>query len=155
MAGESLQSCLAGESGLEGDRRWALMDGTPNRAGKLLTIRQHEGLMTYRARLARDGVEVLTPGGDAHDVDERMVAELAVESQRPLLLRDLAGANFDDSPVLIVNLAGVRAFSAEAGLHVFEPSEGGTSRVAARVRVDAVPLGQLSAAEERGAILAN
>ncbi len=115
MAGESLQSCLAGENGLEGDRRWALVDGTPNRAGKLLTIRQHEGLMTYRARLAEGGVEVLAPGGEARALDGRMVAELAAESGRPLRLRDLAGSNFDDSPVLIVNLAGVRAFAAEAG----------------------------------------
>ncbi len=115
MAGESLESCLAGADGLEGDRRWALVDGTPNRAGKLLTIRQHEGLMTYRARLARGRVEILTPGGEAQALDGRMVAELAAESQRPLLLRDLAGANFDDSPVLIVSLSSVRAFAAEAG----------------------------------------
>ncbi|MGA8922146.1 MAG: MOSC domain-containing protein [Candidatus Dormiibacterota bacterium] len=115
MAGESLQSCLAGEKGLEGDRRLALVDGTPNRAGKLLTIRQHEALMTYRARLAGDGVEVLTPGGETRTLDDRLAAELAAESGRPLQLRDLAGANFDDSPVLIVNLASVRAFAAEAG----------------------------------------
>lgn len=115
MAGERLQSCLACENGLEGDRRWALVDGTPNRAGKPLTIRQHEGLMSYRARLAPGGVEVLTPGGQAHALDDRMVAELAAESQRPLALRDLAGANFDDSPVLIVSLSSVRAFAEEAG----------------------------------------
>jgi hypothetical protein len=118
MAGESLRSCAAGEKGLEGDRRWALVDGSPNRAGKLLTIRQHPGLMTYRVRLERGGVKVVTPRGDARRVDARMVAELAIESGRPLTLRDLAGANFDDASILIVNLATVRAFAAEAGLPV-------------------------------------
>lgn len=115
MAGERVQSCLAGADGLEGDRRWALVDGSPNRAGKLLTIRQHERLMTYRARLAGDGVEVLTPDGEVRDLDGRLAGEIAAESGRPLQLRDRPGANFDDSPVLVVNLAGVRAFAAEVG----------------------------------------
>ncbi|HSP09876.1 MAG TPA: MOSC N-terminal beta barrel domain-containing protein [Candidatus Dormibacteraeota bacterium] len=115
MAGERVQSCLAGENGLEGDRRWALVDGAPNRAGKLLTIRQHERLMTYRARLVGQGVEVTTPGGAVRPLDDRLIAELAAESGRPLQLRDHPGANFDDSPVLVVNLASVRAFSAEVG----------------------------------------
>lgn len=115
MAGERLHSCVAGEHGLEGDRRWALVDGAPNRQGKLLTIRQHDGLMTYRARLAGDAVEVLRPGGEARALDGDLVGELAAESGRPLQLREAPGANFDDSPVLIVNLATVRAFAAEAG----------------------------------------
>lgn len=115
MAGERLETCQAGENGLEGDRRWALVDGAPNRAGKLLTIRQHEGLMTYHARLAGGGVEIVTPNGEVRLLDGSLVGELAAESGRPLQVRDLAGANFDDSPVLVVNLASVRAFAAEAG----------------------------------------
>ena len=115
MAGERVQSCLAGEDGLEGDRRWALVDGAPNRAGKLLTIRQHERLMTYRARLVGEAVEVSTPGGVVRALDDRLVGELAAESGRPLELRERPGANFDDSPVLVVNLASVRAFAAEVG----------------------------------------
>lgn len=115
MAGERVQSCLAGADGLEGDRRWALVDGAPNRVGKLLTIRQHERLMTYRARLAGDGVEVVTPDGRVHALDGGLVGQIAAESGRPLELRDRPGANFDDSHVLVVNLAGVRAFAAEAG----------------------------------------
>jgi ATP-dependent Clp protease ATP-binding subunit ClpC len=78
--------------------------------------------------------------------------------KRRMQIRDLPSANASraaEDPILLVSGFGAhRVLAAEAGLHVFEPSEGGTSRVAARVRVDAVPLGQLSAAEERGAILA-
>jgi uncharacterized protein YcbX len=118
MAGERLDSCAVGEKGLEGDRRWALVDGAPNRAGKLLTIRQDERLMTYQARLAGSEVEVLTPSGEKRRLDGGMVAELAAEASRPLTLRDVEGANFDDSPVLLVNLATVAAFGVQAGMEV-------------------------------------
>ena len=118
MAGERLDSCTVAETGLEGDRRWALVDGTPNRAGKLLTIRQQERLLAYRARLKAGGLEVVSPEGEAHPLDAGMVARLAAESSRPLTLRELEGANFDDSPVLIVNLATVAAFGLQAAVRV-------------------------------------
>ena len=118
MAGERLDSCAVVETGLEGDRRWALVDGTPNRAGKLLTIRQQERLMAYRARLAGGSVEVVSPDGGIHRLDADMVSHLAAEASRPLTLRELEGANFDDSPVLMVNLATVTSFGVKAGVHV-------------------------------------
>ena len=118
MAGEQLDSCLITEHGLEGDRRWALIDGSPNRAGKRLTVRQHEGMLGYRARLSNGGVEVLAPDGEALDLDGRLVQRLESESSRPLTLTDLVGQNFDESHVLIVNLATVMAFSAEVEMHV-------------------------------------
>ena len=116
MAGERLDTCLITETGLDGDRRWALVDGVSNRAGKLLSIREDERLMTYRARLADDGVELVTPDGDTRRLDDRMVAHLAEQIARPLTLRDTAGANFDDSPVLVVSMASVAAFRLEAGV---------------------------------------
>jgi uncharacterized protein len=118
MAGERLDSSAVVEAGLEGDRRWALVDGTVNRAGKLLTIRQDEQLMTYRARLKGDSVEVVTPDGEARRLDADLVTGIAHKTGRPLTLRDVAGANFDDSPVLMVNMATVAAFSLEAGFPV-------------------------------------
>lgn len=118
MAGEQMASCQIIEHGLEGDRRWAFIDGTPNRAGKKLTIRQHDGLMSYRARLAGAGVEVLSPSGEAHALDDTFVRRLEAESARSLTLREMAGANFDDAHVLIVNLATVKTFSAASGRHV-------------------------------------
>jgi uncharacterized protein YcbX len=118
MAGERLDSCVLTEAGLEGDRRWAFVDGSPNRAGKLFTIRQDERLMTYGARLAGGHVEVVDSGGGVRDLDARMVAQLAAEAARPLSLRELAGGNFDDSPVLVINLATVAAFGVQAGMEV-------------------------------------
>jgi uncharacterized protein YcbX len=118
MAGEQVDSCQVVEHGLEGDRRWAFIDGSPNRAGKTLTIRQHEGLMGYRARLSNGGVEILSPKGETQALDDRFVRRLESESSRSLTLADMAGANFDDSHVLIVNLATVRAFGEESGTHI-------------------------------------
>jgi uncharacterized protein YcbX len=109
---------VIGEDGLEGDRRWALIDGTPNRAGKKLSIRQHEKLMTYRARLAAGGVEVLSPDGETFALDADLLQRLEAESSRSLTLRDMAGANFDDSPVLLVNLTTVETFSTASGTHI-------------------------------------
>jgi uncharacterized protein YcbX len=118
MAGERLDSCQVGLTGLEGDRRWALVDGSPNRAGKPLTIREEDRLMTYRARLAGGVVEVMSPGGEVGGVDDRLVSRLAAQAKRPLTLRELEGGNFDDSPILVVNLATVAAFGDEAGMDV-------------------------------------
>ncbi len=118
MAGERLDGCAVTQTGLQGDRRWALVDGTANRTGKLLTIRQDQRLMKYRARLNGNGVEVLTEGGEARRLDDDLVTDIALLTGRPLTLRDVAGANFDDSPVLVVNMATVAAFSLEAGFAV-------------------------------------
>jgi MOSC domain-containing protein len=118
MAGERLDSCLIAETGLEGDRRWALVDGRPNRAGKPLTVREAEQLLTYRPRLAGNTVQVLTPAGDTRILDDRLVADLAAATSRPLTLREGAGLNYDDSPVLVVNLATVAAFERSAGVEV-------------------------------------
>jgi len=118
MAGERLDSCAVTATGLEGDRRWALVDGTPNRAGKFLSIREEELLMTYRARLDGGTVEVVSPDGETYRMGERVVSRIAAETSRPLTLRELEGANFDDSPVLVVNLATVSAFGLRAGMLV-------------------------------------
>ncbi|MHB8587987.1 MAG: MOSC domain-containing protein [Candidatus Dormibacteraceae bacterium] len=118
MAGERLDACAVAETGLEGDRRWALVDGSPNRAGKFLTIREDELMLTYHARMAGDAVEVVTPGGEVVEMDGRLVSQLAAESSRPLTLREQAGANFDDSPVLLVNVATIASFGAEVGMEL-------------------------------------
>jgi hypothetical protein len=118
MAGERLDSCMVTASGLDGDRRWAFVDGAPHRAGKLLTIKHHDRLLTYRARLAGGAVEVDVPDGAIAMLDEELVRRLEVESSRPLELRELPGGNFDDSHLLIVNLASVAVLGLEAGMKV-------------------------------------
>ena len=118
MAGERVDSAALTDMGFEGDRRWALVDGTANRAGKLLTGTEEKRLMTYHARLKGSGVEVVVPGGDTRRLDDALVSDVALASGRPLTLRDLAGANFDDSPVLVVNLSTIAGFALAAGVAV-------------------------------------
>jgi len=118
MAGERLNSATLTEVGLEGDRRWAFVDGTLNRAGKLFTNTQDATLMKYQARLAGDGVDVRTPAGQTRRLDQQFVAELGDAVSRPLTLRDHGGENFDDSPLLVVNLATVAAFALAAGVDI-------------------------------------
>jgi uncharacterized protein YcbX len=65
-----------------------------------------------------DHVAVFTGNGDAKSLDAALVSQIAGETGRPLSLRDHSGANFDDSPVLIVNLATVSKFSLAAGTRV-------------------------------------
>jgi MOSC domain-containing protein len=115
MAGERLESCMVTDSGLEGDRRWAMIDRTPNRDGKWFNIKQHAPLMTYGARYVDGTLQVVDPRGTDIGL-EAAFRQVLDESQRPVELRELPGENFDDSHVLIVNLASLQAFAMEAGM---------------------------------------
>ncbi|HSS60601.1 MAG TPA: MOSC N-terminal beta barrel domain-containing protein [Candidatus Limnocylindrales bacterium] len=116
MAGERLESCAVTDAGLEGDRRWAFIDQSPNRLGKWFNIKQHSPLMTYRARLVEGELDLVAPDGSSVALDGDLVRRFEAESARPIQLRELPGANFDDSHVLIVNLASVESFGLEVGM---------------------------------------
>jgi uncharacterized protein len=116
MAGERLDECEITDHGLLGDRRWAFIDRSPNRDGKWFNIKQHAPLMTYHARLTEVGVAVVAPDGTSVALDGDLVRRFQAETERPIELRELEGGNFDDSQVLIVNLASVEAFALEAGM---------------------------------------
>jgi len=116
MAGERLDSCMVTELGLEGDRKWAFIDQSPNRLGKWFNIKQHSPLMTYHARLVGGELDLVAPDGSSVALDDDLVRRFETESERPLQLRELPGENFDDSHILIVNLASVAAFEREVGM---------------------------------------
>lgn len=116
MAGERLDSCEVTEVGLEGDRRWAFIDQSPHRAGKWFNIKQHSPLMTYRARLVDGTLDLVAPDGSSVALDGDLVRSFETAAERPIQLRELPGANFDDSQILIVNLASVAAFGLEVGM---------------------------------------
>ena len=75
--------------------------------------------------------------------------------KRRMQVAEIQGAGPDkDTPILIVSGFGAhRILAPEAGLHVFEQSEGAVGRLAARVRLGAVPLGDVPAAKERKVIV--
>lgn len=116
MAGERLESCFITEHGLEGDRRWALIDGSPNRAGKFLTIREHKEMLRYHPRTVESGLEVEAPDKSVLTTGDALVERIHEESGRPLELRDRAGDNFDDAHVMIINLASVELLALEVGM---------------------------------------
>jgi ATP-dependent Clp protease ATP-binding subunit ClpC len=73
--------------------------------------------------------------------------------KRRMHIGEAAGAG-KDTPILLVSGFGAhRVLAPEAGLHVFEPFEGATGRVTARVRLAAVPLGDVPAVKERKMII--
>src|SRR5579872_233607 len=113
MAGESLDRCMVTDLGLEGDRTWAFIDGTEPRVGKFFNIKQNSALMTYRARLVEGALKVTAPDGSKAGLDGALRTVLG-DSSRVVNVRDQAGANFDDAPVLIVNMASLAAFALEA-----------------------------------------
>jgi uncharacterized protein len=116
MAGERLDSCMVTDNGLEGDRRWAFIDRSTNRDGKWFNIKQHAPLMTYRPRLDGGDLDLVAPDGKTVDLRRDLLPRFQVEGARPLELRELPGENFDDSHVLIINLASVQAFALEVGM---------------------------------------
>src|SRR3981081_1714553 len=82
MAGELLAAASLSETGLEGDRRWALVDGTVHRAGKLFTSTEDKQLMTYSARVKGYGVEVIAPNAAAPSWDAALVSGIARDRGR-------------------------------------------------------------------------
>ena len=116
MAGERLEECAITERGLEGDRRWAFIDRSPNRDGKWFNIKQHAPLITYHARLVGGALDLVAPDGTTAALDGNLVRRLESEAARTIELRELPGENFDSAHVLIVNLATVELFAREAGM---------------------------------------
>jgi ATP-dependent Clp protease ATP-binding subunit ClpC len=76
--------------------------------------------------------------------------------KRRMHIGDVSATGKDkDTPILLISGFGAhRILAPEAGLHVFEPFEGSGNRVTARVRLAAVPLGDVPAAKERKVIIA-
>lgn len=76
-------------------------------------------------------------------------------AKRRMQITEVPGSGPDkNQPILTVSGFGAyRILAPEAGLHVFEESEGGTGRVTARVRLAVVPLGDVPAAKEHKLIV--
>lgn len=75
-------------------------------------------MLRYLPRLVDGGLEVEAPDRTVLSDGDMLVDRLNQESGRPLQLRDRPGDNYDDSHVLIVNLASVEALGLEVGMTV-------------------------------------
>lgn len=119
MRGEVLSSARFERGGIPFDRRFALLDDTPEstRRGKPTTATQYPAMLGYGASVADGLVVVSLPDGDVMDVTQPAVAaRLAEETGLRLALCDEpGGANHDEADVLVINEASVRQFALEWG----------------------------------------
>jgi uncharacterized protein YcbX len=87
--------------------------------GKKLTARHVDALLSYKATVRDGDVVVATPTGIEHDAaSDGFVAQMEKVVGRQLRIHEHPGGNFDDSPILVVNLATVRALEAWTELPV-------------------------------------
>ena len=116
LAGEALETARLDEAGLAGDRRYAFLDTRPPREGKVLTARLLRSMLTYEAHEEGARVLVTTPAGRGLDAtSEELRVELEGALGRPLTLREAPGSNFDDAPLLLLNVASVRRLGTALG----------------------------------------
>lgn len=119
MGGEPLRSVELGVGGMPFDRRYALMDSDPNRAGKPLTARIERRMLGYAASVRDGKAYVRTPTGEEHDVHAPPWLEsLCTEIERPVSLQSFENAIHDDADILVINAASVRALTDEYGAFV-------------------------------------
>ena len=119
LAGEPLRSTPLDFGGLPHDRRHALIDSDPTRAGKPLNDRHSQVLLGYGAFVKDGVVRVRTPAGAEHTLDERAWLD-AIERDlgKPVTLRSSQEPIHDDSDILVVSAASLRALADEYGAFV-------------------------------------
>jgi hypothetical protein len=119
MRGEVLSSTHFGHGGIPFDRRFALIDETPesNRRGMQTTVRQFPAMLSYAASVADGTVVVRLPDGDVMDVTQPDMTSRLGEALglRLSLADDPSGSNHDAADVLVINEASVRQVAAEWG----------------------------------------
>jgi uncharacterized protein YcbX len=122
MRGENLKSTHFGRGGIPFDRRFALIDDTPesHRRGLRTTAREHPALLGFAASVADGSVVVQMPDGAVMDVTQPDVGERLTQETglRFALADDPNGANHDAADILVINEASVRQLATEWGQHV-------------------------------------
>lgn len=119
MGGEPLRSVELGDGGMPFDRRYAVMDSDPNRAGKPLTARIERRMLGYCATVRDGETYVKTPSGAEHRVHEPGWLEtFGAEIERPVSLQSFDSAMHDDADVLVINAASLRILANEYGAFV-------------------------------------
>jgi uncharacterized protein len=98
LQGERLTAASLGPAGIDGDRRWALVDAA---TGAVLTARRTPDMLFAAARLRADGgVEVVLPDGTVTAEDAVLSAWLGF----PVVLRPALEGAFHDEPGFRVSL---------------------------------------------------
>jgi len=130
LGGEPLQATSLDRGGMPFDRSYRLVDEVEGREGKPLTARQLPKLLSFKASAtAGGGVRVAAPDGATIDAGDELAVMLRSKFDRALRVEAVSfGAYpfFDDSDLLVINAASVRALGEEMSLPVtalrFRPS---------------------------------
>lgn len=127
LAGEALKEADLGSGGIPFDRAYRLVDET--RDGKPLTARQQPRMLAFKAFASGGSVHAIAPDGAVLRAGEPLEAALRATFAQPMHIEAAqTGAYpfFDDSDLLVINAASVRALAEEMGVPVnivrFRPS---------------------------------
>lgn len=115
FAGEPLKSVVAQAGGFEHDRRYALVDHSPNRAGKPLTGRQEALLLSFAAQADGGNVVVRTREGASYPIaDSQFLSLLRSQVPQQITIEERQNGEFHDAAdILVLNAASVSALEAD------------------------------------------
>jgi MOSC domain-containing protein len=119
MGGETMDCVRLEAGGMPFDRRFAILDSDPTRAGKLLTGRLQHRMLAFQSTVLGGTVMVRTPSGAQYDVnDPAWLEQLEHDIGQAAAVRASDDPIHDDADVLVVNAASVRTVSEEYGARV-------------------------------------
>lgn len=129
LAGEALQDAQLERGGIPFDRSFRFVDELAGREGKPLTARQLPRMLAFKAFASGGNVHAIGPDGAVLRAGEQLASALRTTFDRQLHI-EAAGAGaypfFDDSDLLVINGASVRALADEMGVPMsvvrFRPS---------------------------------
>lgn len=116
LAGEPLQEAQLAAGGIPFDRSFRVVDELDGRKGKPLTARQLPRMLAFKAAAASGAVRVQVPDGTVVAAGEDLARALRSAFERPLAVEAAAtGAYpfFDDSDLLVMSAASIRALAVE------------------------------------------
>jgi uncharacterized protein len=127
LAGEALKEADLAAGGIPFDRAFRFID--ESRDGKALTARQQPRMLAFKAFASGGSVHAIAPDGAVLRAGEPLEAALRTAFPQPLHIEAAqpgAYPFFDDSDLLVINAASVRALADEMGVPVnivrFRPS---------------------------------
>ncbi|MER7015232.1 MOSC N-terminal beta barrel domain-containing protein [Saccharopolyspora sp. NPDC000359] len=114
LRGEPVRTARFDHRGMAGDRAYALLDQRPNRAGKLLTVRQNPGMLAWGAAYGdtadpAEPPQLRAPDGTTWDWQDPKLPDVLADSlDIPLDLRAADGQQ-DRGPTVLVTFEASRA----------------------------------------------
>ncbi|NOU98847.1 MOSC domain-containing protein [Paenibacillus planticolens] len=107
FAGEDLKAVTIESYGLYGDRFCAFFDGTKKGWDSFFTARAIPKMLTYKATLVDDRINVLTPDGRTLGWNEELLAEIQTYSKKEISMASYKAPNPENPDLMSVDSASV------------------------------------------------